>query len=195
MKLPEAITWRAALIRQAASYRFIREYAGANAGEGVAWCQAATGNRPPDYWCMSFVCRVGFETFGARWPLLMTGSCEEQRAFLARKGALRSRAEFDAAMAHDPHDVLGWLGLLVDLSTGRPHAHHAFLVGARLNIGKPDEMLATQPPAGPGFYVTEGNAADPHGAASSNGNGAYTGRVRGHAEDSGLYVFGDLAAL
>jgi hypothetical protein len=196
MRLPESITWREALIRQACAYRFIREYAGANAGEGVEWCQHATGNRPPDYWCMSFVSRVGVETFGRAWPLLMTGSCEEQRAYLARKGALRTRAEFDFALARDPASVLGWVGLLVDMSTGKPHAHHTFFVGAKLHIGTADEALAVRrADGGRGFYCTEGNAADPKDPSSRNGNGAYTGRIRGSKSDAGLYVFGDLAAL
>jgi hypothetical protein len=196
MTLPASLTWHEALIRQACSYRFIREYAGANAGEGVEWCQRATGNRPPDYWCMSFVSRIGVETFGPRWPLLMTGSCEEQRAFLARKGALRTRAEFDAALAADPGSVLAWVGLLVDMSSGHPHAHHTFFVGAKLEIGTPREVIAVRPAGGGrGFYCTEGNAADPKKPGSRDGNGAYTGRVRGSATDSGLYVFGDLGAL
>lgn len=187
-------TWQHVVVRQAVALTFIREYAGPNKGEGVQWCQKATGNAPPDYWCLSFVVRVYLEVFGFRCPLIRTASCEEMRLFAEKKSALHTRKEFNVLAASDPGAVLGWIVLLVATVDGKPHAHHAMIVGSVLDRYKPTERIVGANADG-SFYTTEGNAADPEKPSSRDGNGAYTGRVRGKSSDASTYVFIDPEAL
>lgn len=203
-------SWREALIRFASGLTFIREYAGANAGEGVRAVQGSTGNRPPDYWCMSFVYYCVRRMLGKL--LLRSASCSEQRAYAKRKGALRTRADFDEAIhANGPDAVLGWIFLVIDTravprqeekAVGLSgHAHHTGLVG----WVQPDDAIVGAF-ADCSFVSTEGNAADPQKPSSRDGNGAYGGRLRGNREvktfrgreykvDATTYEFIDCEAL
>lgn len=204
-----SLVWREALIRLASALAFIREYAGPNAGEGVQAMQASTGNKSPDFWCMSFVYYCVRRMLGK--VLLRSASCSEQRAYARKKGALRTRAEFDAAVKNDPGSVLGWVFLIIDTTAAsRPeekaaglagHAHHTGLVG----WVQPDDVIVGAF-ADTSFVSTEGNAADPEKPSSRDGNGAYGGRLRGnrapkeyhgrtYKADSTTYEFIDLEAM
>lgn len=207
------LSWREALIRLANSLTFIREYAGANAGEGVQAIQSSTGNKPPDYWCMSFVYKCVRSMLGK--VLLRSASCAEQRAYAKRKGALRTRAEFDATVnAKGADAVLGWVFLVIDTKAAAypvekaegltGHAHHTGFVGC-VQFGGPADGTLIAATLG-GFISTEGNAADPLKPASRDGNGAYGGRLRGNVTrrsyngrayepDRTTYEFIDLEAL
>lgn len=162
------------------------EVDGANDGFLVRWCQRMTGNAPPDFWCMSAVCRAVWSALRKASPLLSTGSCEQQRQHAKKQGALRTRAQFDNARAHDPLSVAGWAFLCVDNN----HAHHTGIVG----IVGDDGVIVTRGPRG-GFLTAEGNSADPTKPASRNGDGFYRGRERGHPDDRTLYEFIDLAGF
>jgi hypothetical protein len=209
MRFAAVLSWRVALVRLAASYDFVREYAGPNAGEGVNAQQASTGNTAPDYWCMSFVYRCVRRMLGA--VLLRTASCAEQRAYAKRKGALRTMDEFRRRVADaGPDAVLGWVFLLID-PKGAPleveraaglagHGHHVGLVG---HVQSDDEILGA---LADGFLTTEGNAADPRKPSSRDGSGVYGGRLRGNRSahayggrewqpDGSTYEFIDLEAL
>lgn len=184
--LRKMLTWSEALIRHASGLTYIREYAGANRGEGVEAMQSATGNHPPDYWCMSFVYRCVRKMLGK--VLLRSASCSEQRAYAKKNGALRTRAEFDDVVrTKGPDAVRGWVFLVID-TTAEPrpeekalglkgHAHHTGLCGAARDT---DDAIIVVPKTADGFVTTEGNAADPEKLASRDGNGAYKGRLRGN---------------
>lgn len=143
---------------------FITEYAGPNRGEGVEYCQKATGNEPPASWCASFVTRGALDfltPLGFSWPLVRSGRVETIRQDAIKRGALVT----DRALLRK-----GMLFVSVaDLGNGRLHGHH---------IGWADEVLAD------GFVTSEGNAAKPGAPPSDNGTGAYWGRVRGNAKDT-----------
>lgn len=198
MTVAATLTWREALIRHVSALTYIREYAGANRGEGVEEMQRSTGNAPPDYWCMSFVYRGVRKMLGKL--LLRSASCQQQREYAASRHALRTRAEFDAVVRNDTLKVLGWVGLCIDKNN---HAHHTFFVGA---VRDDDTIVGA---IADGFVTTEGNAADPEQPASRDGNGAWRGRLRGnrkattftfnkpraYAADVSTYEFIDLGAL
>lgn len=143
---------------------FITEYAGPNRGEGVEYCQKATGNEPPASWCASFVTRgaIDFLTpLGFTWPLVHSGRVETIRQDAIKQGALvTDRARLRKGML---------FMAVADLGGGRLHAHH---------VGWVDEVAAD------GFVTSEGNAAKPGSPPSDNGTGAYWGRVRGNVRDA-----------
>lgn len=162
MKLPESLPWWQALVRHARGLTFIREYAGANTGEGVQACQKTTGNAPPDSWCCSFTNKCGADMFEDAWPLPHSGRCEDVRQAALKRGAL-----VDSVAEACKIDSCRQGFTVATLDGGVKHAHHTFFVWQWLEPGK-------------GFVTVEGNAADPKGAQSSDGNGAYWGRVRGN---------------
>jgi hypothetical protein len=184
MKMPATLTWADALVLHAEGLTFIREYAGPNDGEGVRACQKTTDNAPPDSWCCSFVTKCGTDMFGDRWPLPRSGRCETVRQYALDHGALL----LDINQAKR-----GMQGFTVAELPGGLHAHHTFIVTQQLGKGL-------------GVVTVEGNAANPNGAQSSDGNGAYKGRVRGNTKpstyggrtfspDSRLYHFVDFEKL
>ncbi len=189
MRFPAVLSWSVALIRHVCALTYIREYAGANRGEGVEEMQRSTGNEPPAYWCMSFVYRAIRKMLGK--ILLRTASCSEQRVYAKKAGALRTREQFDERVREmGPLSVLGWVFLAIDRKApddgpGMPgHAHHTGFVGAV----KDDDSIVTTPPTGDGFITAEGNAADPEKPASRDGNGAWKGRLRGNRKPT-TYTF------
>lgn len=196
----KSLTWREALIRHVSALTFIREYAGPNKGEGVEEMQASTGNKAPDYWCMSFVYRGVRKMLGK--VLLRSASCDEQRTFANKKGALRTHAEFKKIIQEKgPEAVLGWVFLCTKLVNGIPDAHHTGFVGW---VQADDTLIGAFPDGS--FISTEGNAADPLKPASRDGNGAYGGRLRGNKTkktfngreyniDNTTYEFIDLEVL
>lgn len=176
MTVSATLTWREALIRHVSALTFIREYSGANRGEGVEEMQRSTGNAPPAYWCMSFVYRAVRKMLGKL--LLRSASCDEQRDYARKRGALRTRAQFDETIrTKGVEAVLGWIFLCVKLSVPGGDAHHTGFVG----WVQPDDTLIGAF-ADTSFVSTEGNAADPEKPASRDGNGAYGGRLRGNRQ-------------
>lgn len=155
-----------------------------NRGQVPDYCAHTAGGDVGLFWCMFFVVTVFRRALGLSTPLLQSGSCEQQRQYAIAKGALRTRAAFDEALLRGAMFVLGWVGLVVSIVDGQPHAHHTFIVGTIADDGR---IVVTGPHGG--FLTTEGNAADPKAGASRNGDGAYTGRERGHAADMARYEF------
>jgi hypothetical protein len=174
---------------------------GDNLGQLPEYLQLRNGGNKGEFYCMDTVGATGRDTLGKAWPLLLSGSCSQQRAYAKKKGALRSRAEFDAACAADPLSVLSWVMLVVDpakesapeeKAAGLPgHAHHTGVVG---ELDEATGTLIVNGPRG-GFFTIEGNASDPTKGASRNGDGIYHGRERGHPGDKGLYEFIDTGAF
>jgi hypothetical protein len=162
---------------------------GANRGQLPDYLAKRNQGTLADFWCCHLCGATGRDQFGKAWPLLLSGSCQQQREWAKKKGALRTRAEFDTAFAADPLSVLGWLFLVVDVA--KDHAHH---IGAIGNVDDTTGELVTRGPRG-GFLTAEGNAADPRQPASRNGDGAYQGRERGHPGDKTTYEFVDLGAF
>lgn len=189
-----AIRYASALISRAIGKV---EDQGANRGQIPDYCAKRNGGEVGQFWCCHYVCSTGRDQFGKAWPLLLSGSCSQQREYAKRKGALRTRAQFDAARAADPDAVLGWLMLVIDPTapadgSGMPgHAHH---IGAVCDVDEATGELVVTGPRG-GFLTVEGNAADPKAAASRNGDGAYHGRERGHSADATTYEFIDPSAF
>ncbi len=189
MTLPT--TWRYGVIVAAEAIAVGKCEVGENAGTIPQWCQTLTGNKPPDYWCASSGARSFERALRHRSPVLLSASCEQHRQRALAKGALRTRAEFDAARAADPLSVAGWIGLCIGPdAAGNPHAHHFVIVG---NLNTQAELV-TRGPRG-GFLTVEGNAANPANAGSRNGDGQYAGRERGHPDDRTTYAFIDPEAL
>jgi hypothetical protein len=184
------LDWRRATVAVASALAVGKCETGENSGTIPEWCQRITGNKPPDYWCMSAISRIFERSQRHRSPLLLTGSCEEQRQRAIKYKALRTRAEFDAARAKDPLSVAGWIGLCIGPDAdGDPHAHHTVLVG---NLNNNADLMTVGPRGG--FVTIEGNAADPTKPGSRNGDGLYEGRERGHPQDKTEYQFIDPAA-
>ena len=155
----------------------------------VKWFLRKVGLTSPAFWCMASVATDAERAFGARSPLLMTGSCEEQRQRAIKLGAHRTREQFEEARAADPMSVAGWVGLCIGPDeAGKPHAHHTWLVGA---MDDARDIIVTGPRGG--VLTIEGNAADPKKPSSRNGDGKYEGRERCHADDKGTYEFIDPA--
>lgn len=140
---------------------------------------------------MDAVCATGLDEFGKAWPLLLSGSCQQQWERAIAKGARRTRAEFDAARVRDALSVAGWIFLCVDTTVPGGHAHHTGSVG---DIDEATGAIVARGPRG-GFLCIEGNAADPKKPASRNGDGWYHGRERAHPDDKTTYEFIDLEAF
>lgn len=163
-----------------------------NRGQLPDYVQRRNGGALGDFYCMHTVGATGLDTCGKAWPLLLSGSCEQQRQFAKKRGALRTRVEFDAACAVDPLSVLGWIFLCIGPDEqGNPHAHHTGCVG---DVDDATGELVVTGPRG-GFFTCEGNAADPTKPASRNGDGIYHGRERAHPDDRTTYEFIDPEAF
>lgn len=186
-RIPLPTMWRYQLVGAASGLAIGPcEDKGANAGQIPQYCQTITGNKPPDYWCCSFCVRAGDRGLKKASPFLRTASCDQMRAFAKKRGALKTRAEFDALRKAAPIAVAGWLCLLVKtLADGSLDAHHIAIVGM---IDDDTGELVVNGPGG-GFFTIEGNAANPRKPASRNGDGAYDGRERGTAGDKTTYEF------
>lgn len=174
---------------------------GDNRGQLVDYVQTRNGGQLGEYYCMDTVGATGLDMFGKAWPLLLSGSCAQQRVYAKKKGALRTRAEFDALRAKDPLLVAGWILLVID-AKGTPlpeekaaglqgHAHHTGTVG---DVDDESGALVVNGTRG-GFLTCEGNAADPKKPSSRNGDGMYHGRERGHRDDATTYEFIDPSAF
>lgn len=190
-KYPLPSTWRGRVVAHARGMCWGKVETTPNRSQFCDYIQTRNGGEKGEYWCMDFVCVVFHDVLQLASPLLQSGSCEQQRQRAIAKRALRTRSEFDAARAVDPLTVSAWVGLVIGKDdAGRNHAHHTFIVG---DLGPDSSVIVTGPRGG--WLTCEGNAADPTGAASSNGDGAYHGRERGHPADPGLYQFIDPLAL
>ena len=169
----------------------------ANRGQLVDYVQRRNGGTLGEFWCMDAVGATGVDAFGKSWPLLLSGSCMQQRQWANKKGALRTRAEFDARRTQDPMLVAGWIFLVIDPTKPndgpelKGHAHHTGSVG---DVSEATSAIAVNGPAG-GFLTIEGNAADPKNPASRNGDGWYHGRERGAPTDRATYEFIEVPAI
>lgn len=174
---------------------------GDNLGQLPEYVQVRNGGARGEYYCMDAVGATGLDCFGKAWPLLQSGSCSQQRAYAKKKGALRTRAEFEEARKRDPLSVAAWIFLVIDTKAEpRPeeraaglagHAHHTGTVG---DVDEETGGLVVNGPRG-GFMSIDANAADPKKPASRNGDGWYHGRERGHPDDHTTYEFIDPAAF
>lgn len=89
-----AITVVGAVLAAAGLLEPVRELVGrTNDGYMVRAIQQATGTRPPDPWCASFVAYVGRGVLGARWPLPPTASCDVLLEVARTKGWLGETPE------------------------------------------------------------------------------------------------------
>src|SRR5438477_4984712 len=130
----------------------------ANRGQIPDYVQRRAGGGLGEFWCMDLVVATFADTLGHASPMLLSGSCEQQRQRALSKGALRTRAEFDTIRSADPTKVAGWVFLCVGPDDqGKPHAHHTGIVG---EIDETTGAFATAGQRG-GFLTCEGNAADP----------------------------------
>ncbi|HXU04993.1 MAG TPA: hypothetical protein VN903_28730 [Polyangia bacterium] len=168
-----------------------------NLGQLPEYVQRRNGGAKGEYYCMDTVGATGLDLFGKAWPLLISGSCSQQRIYAKKKGALRTRAEFDALRAKDSLLVAGWIFLCIDTTAPADspelpgHAHHT---GSVADVDPETGALIVNGPRG-GFLTCEGNAADPKKPASRNGDGIYHGRERAHPDDHTTYDFIDPAAF
>lgn len=160
---PHTIPIEIAVLRCAASYAFVREIDGPNDGEAVRAFQRVTGNRPPAFWCASYVVHVLREMLGAAigdTGLPVSADCDAIRRALVKRGAM-----YTAPRAGD---------LFFTMRTPTDATHVGFV--QHVNDA--------------GFVTIEGNAADPRRPQSRDGNGVYVGRIRGLPSDPRTYVFG-----
>lgn len=207
MALAKSFTWYHTILAHACGLTFIRETT-PNAGEGVIACQKVTGNEPPASWCCSACAKIAVDVYQDAWPLVRSGACEDVRRDYEKHHALVTIADMRASIAkaqlfgYPVRSELGagWqfftVATLKD-AAGAPllHAHHTGWVGLLAKNGQITGFLDD------GFVTTEGNAADPTKPPSDDGNGLYSGRVRGNVRpimyagklwpaDSKVYHFG-----
>lgn len=152
-----------AVLRMAGAFAFVREE-GVNDGQAVRAFQKITGNKPPDKWCASVAVYVLYHTLGphlfATLGIPKSASCDDLRLALKARGALHEKPRVG--------------DLFFTMSSPSDASHTGF--------------VADVPAVG--FKTSEGNAADPRRPQSRDGNGFYTGRVRGLSSDPRKYEFG-----
>jgi hypothetical protein len=191
MRPPLPSTWRIQFASGMRSRAIGKCEDAENRGQLPDYVQRRNGGALEEYYCMDTVGATGLDTLGKAWPLLVSGSCEQQRQYAQKRGALRTREQFEAARAADPMSVLGWIFLSIGPDEhGNPHAHHTGVCG---DVDDATGALVVSGPRG-GWLTVEGNASDPKKPASRNGDGIYHGRERGHAGDHGEYEFIDPGA-
>lgn len=130
-----------------------------NRGRAVALMQRVTGGSPGDPWCADYVAYVGSTVLGARWPLRLTGSCDELLADARMKGLVRETPQ--------PGD------LFLVMKSATDAVHTGFVTSV---FG---------PALRDGFRTAEGNTNDGGGR---EGTGTYR-RTRGTVADTARYVF------
>lgn len=157
-----------------------------NRGFLPEYVQRRNGGELGEFYCMDTVGATFLDVVGHASPLLLSGSCEQQRQRAIAKGTRRTRAEFESARGVDPMLAAAWIFLVIGPDdAGKPHAHHTGTVG---DINERTGAIVVTGPRG-GFLTCEGNAADPTKPASRNGDGIYHGRERGHVDDHTEYEF------
>lgn len=214
MALRLSFPWYYVVLSHMGGLSYIREPVGhPNSGEGVIACQKVTENEPPASWCCSAVVKVVTDIWGDHWPLVRSGACEDVRRDYEKRGALLTIDQVRKGIAaaelfgYPLRSELGagWQFFTVATLAGAGgapvlHAHHTGLVGTIAKNCQVTGFLED------GFVTTEGNAADPTKPPSDDGNGLYTGRVRGNVRpimyagklwpaDSKVYHFGRIELL
>lgn len=189
--------WRSRVVAGMRARAIGRVEVTANRGQLPDYLQSHAGGSLGEYYCMDTVCVTFADVLGHASPLILSGSCSQQRIRAKARGALIDRAEFERRRTADPISVVALIMLVIDASAPADgpelpgHAHHTGTVGdIYLLTGA---IVATGPRGG--FLTIEGNASNPKAIASANGDGIYPGRERGHQDDHTKYEFIDPAAF
>lgn len=140
----------------------IVEVGGANAGHAVERIQKRTGNRKGDAWCASYVAEAGAAFLARRWPLVLSGSCDDLLRQARKEGWLK-----------DGPPAIGDVFLVMRTKTDAIHT--GFVTGiSRETPGRGPHTVA--------FDTIEGNT---NPAGGREGYGVFR-RVRGDADDRAL---------
>lgn len=198
---PLPSTWRVQFVSGMRARAIGKIETAPNRGQLVDYVQKRAGGDLGEFWCADAGSSTAADMLGKSSPIILSGSCAQQRVRAKKLGALRTRAEFDAARTADPLSVLGWIVLVINTSAEpmpiekaaglSGHGHHFGVIG---EIDDATGELVVNAAHG-GFYTIEGNAADPRKPASRDGDGWYHGRERGHPDDHATYEFVDLEAF